>query len=301
MSKLELVLSQESYKPGEKIEGNILLSITKETKVRDVVVEVYAEEYTHITREHGSGKNRHTVTHTEHVKIIDESQSLIGQFDKTYQLDPYSKGKNTILPVGQHCFKFSFQLPNDAAPTYDGSNAEVSYEIYAKVDMPWKFDLKTEDNIYVKPADAQETTTQSTTLEEKSGSKILPQALSPKINMSVSLNKTSFKRGEDLEGKIIVTNDSGKTIRNLLISLYANEHAKAEGYTEDSTVMSKSWKIPVTYQDLNYFEQSFKIQIPSNIIPTLQKKYLGIEWYLSLKLDVAKASDLETETQIEIL
>lgn len=300
MSKLELVLSQESYKPGEKVEGNILLSLTKETKVRDILVEVYAEEYTHITREHGSGKNRHMVTHTEHVEIIDESQSLIGQFDKTYQLDPYTKGKNTILPAGQHCFKFSFQLPNNAAPTYDGEHVEVNYEIYAKVDRPWKFDLKTEDNIYVKPADAQETTTQSTTLEEKSGSKILPQALSPDINMSVSLNKNCFKRGEDLEGKIIVTNNSGKTIRNLLIDLYANEHAEAEGYTEDSTVMSKSWKIPITYQDLNYFEQTFKIQIPSDVIPTIEKTYFDIEWYLNIGLDVAKAADLETETPITI-
>jgi len=300
MSKLELVLSQESYKPGDKVEGNILLSIDKETKVRDIVIEVYGEEYTHITRTHGSGKNKRTVTHTEHVEIIDESQSLLGQFDKTFQLDPYAKGKNTILPVGQHCFKFSFQLPNDAAPTYDGSNAEVSYEIYAKADRPWRFDLKAEDNIRVIPADAKETTTQSTTLEEKSGGKIMPQALSPDIKMSVQLNKTAYKRGETIEGKLIVNNNSGKSIRNILLSLYANEHAEAGGYTEDSTVMETSEKVPVTYSDLNYFEQTFKIQVPNDIIPTMSKKYFNINWYLNIGLDVAKASDLETETDLII-
>lgn len=300
MSKLELMLNQGSYKPGEKIEGNLILDLKKETKVRDIVVSVYGNEHTHITRTHGFGKNQRTVTYTEDEEVIDEEQSLIGQFDKTYQLDPYAKGKNTILPAGQHSFKFSFQLPNDAAPTYDGSNAEVNYEISAKLDRPWRFDIKTGGGLCVIPAEAQETTTESAVIEEKSGSKILPQALSPDINMNINLNKTCFKRGEDLEGKVIVTNNSGKTVRNLLIELYANEHAEAEGYTEDSTVMSHSWKIPVTYADLNYFEQTFKISIPSDITPTLQRKYFDIGWYLSVGLDVAKASDLETETAITI-
>ncbi len=300
MSKLELILNKESYEPGEKIEGSLLLDLKKETKVRDVVVNVYGNEHTHITRTHGSGKNQRTVTHTENVKVIDESQSLIGQFDKAYQLDPYAKSKTTTLPAGQHNFKFSFQLPNNATPTYDGSNAEVNYEINAKVDRPWKFDIKTEQDLIVTPIGSLEETTTSLQVDEKSGSNVLPQALSPDINMTLHLPKTNFTRGESVEGKIVVTNNSGKSIRNILVDLYANEHAEAEGYTEDSTVMKHSWKIPVTYADLNYFEQTFEFSIPSNVMPTIEKTYFDIEWHLRVGLDVAKAADLETETPVTV-
>ncbi|MDP2907561.1 MAG: arrestin family protein [Nanoarchaeota archaeon] len=300
MSKLELILNKETYKPGEKIEGSLLLELKKDTKVRDVVINVYGNEHTHITRTHGSVKNQHTVTHTEDVEVIDESQSLIGQFDKTYQLDPYAKSKTTTLPAGQHNFKFSFQLPNDATPTYDGSNAEVNYEISAKVDIPWKFDIKTEQDLYLTPADALEETTTSLQVDEKSGSNVLPQILSPDINMTLYLNKKDLIRGQDVEGKIVITNNSGKAIRNILVDLYANEHAEAEGYTEDSTVMQKSWKIPVTYADLNYFEQTFKFSVPSDAMPTIEKTYFDIEWYLTVGLDVAKAKDLEVEVPVTV-
>lgn len=300
MSNLELILNKEVYKPGEKIEGNIILNLKKSTKARDIVVSVYGNEHTHITRTHGSGKNQRTVTHTEDIEVIDESQKLISQFDKTYQLDPYAKNKTTTLPAGQHSFKFSFQLPNDATPTYDGVHAEIEYEISAKVDIPWGIDIKTKQDLYVMPADASETTSSSAVLEEKSGSKVLPQALSPNINMNINLNKTCFKRGENIEGKVIVTNNSGKQVRNILVELYANEHAEAEGYTEDSTVMKQSWKIPVHQPEINYFEQNFKFQVPSNIIPTIEKKYFNIDWYLRIGLDVVKAKDLETETAVTI-
>ncbi len=300
MSKLEIILNKETYKPGEKVEGNLMLELTKNTKVRDIIVSVYGNEHTHITRTHGSGKNSHTVTYTEDFDIIDESQSLLGQFDKTYQLDPYAKGKKTVLPSGQHNFKFSFTLPNDATPTYNGEHAEVDYEISAKVNVPWWFDVKTKKDLCMVPADALEETTSSMQINEKSGSKILPQILSPDINMTMHLSKTEFARGENIEGKVIVTNNSGKTVRNLLIDLYANEHAEAEGYTEDSTVMQKSWKIPVTYSDLNYFEQTFKFSVPSDAMPTIEKTYFDIEWYLTVGLDVAKAKDLEVETAVTI-
>ncbi|MDP2909161.1 MAG: hypothetical protein Q8N77_05125 [Nanoarchaeota archaeon] len=300
MSKLELILDKEVYKPGEKVEGSLLLDLKKDTKVRDVVISVYGNERTHITRTHGSGKNQHTVTYTEDVEVIDEPQSLIGQFDKTYQLNPYDKGKNIVLPSGQHNFKFSFQLPNDATPTYDGEHAEVKYELSAKVDIPWRLDIKQGKEIHILPKDASSEKGVSALIKEKSGSSVLPQALSPDIDMAVHLSKTELTRGEYLEGKVAVTNKSGKTIRNLKLELYANEHAEAEGYTEDSAVMNRSETIPVSQPELNYFEQNFKFQIPTGIMPTMQREYFNIEWHFKIGLDVAKAADLETEADITI-
>ncbi len=118
--------------------------------------------------------------------------------------------------------------------------------------------------------------------------------------MILYLNKKDFVRGKDVEGKIVVTNNSGKSIRNILVDLYANEHAEAEGYTEDLTVMAQSWKIPITYSDLNYFEQTFKFSITSDAIPTIEKTYFDIEWYLRVGLDVAKAKDLEVEVPVTL-
>lgn len=301
MSKLEIMLNKEVFKPGEKVDGSLVLELTKNIKVKDAIVAIYGNEHTHITRTRSCGKHTQTVTYTEDAEIIDESQKLISQFDKTYQLDPYSKGKKTVLPTGQHVFKFSFQLPDDATPAYDGEHAEVNYEISAKIDTPWWFDLKGEKKFYVIPGDKQVQEMTKKLIQKKSSNSLLPQMLSPDVDLKVELENAELKREEYIKGKVIVINKSGKEIRNILLELYANEHAKAEGYTEDSEVMAQSLKIPVNQPELNYFEQSFKFLIPKDATPTLEGTYFSIDWYFRVGLDIAKAKDLEIETPIILL
>lgn len=301
MSKLEIILNKESFKQGEMIEGNIFLDLTKNAKVRDVTISIYGNEHTHITRTRNYGKHTQTVTYTEDVTIINESMHMvekIAKYDVT--LPSNCSGGKTNLQKGQYTIPFSFTLPEDATPTYDGEHAEVKYELSAKVDIPWGPDIKQGKEIRILPKDASSEEGMSALIKEKSGSSILPQALSPDIDLVVNLSKTELTRGEYLEGKVAVTNKSGKTIRNLKLELYANEHAEAEGYTEDSAVMNCTETIPVNQPELNYLEQSFKFQIPTGIMPTMQREYFNIEWHFKIGLDVAKASDLETEADITI-
>lgn len=301
MSKLEIILNKESFKQGEKIEGNIFLDLIKNVEVRDVMISVYGNEHTHITRTRNYGNHTRTVTYTEDVTIIDESIRMTGKIAKYDVTIPFScSGGKTNLQKGQYTIPFSFTLPEDATLTYEGEHAEVKYEISAKVDIPWRPDIKQNKEIRILPKDDSSEKGVSALIKEKSGSSILPQALSPDIDMVVNLSKTGLIRGECLEGKVAVTNKSGKIIRNLKLELYANEHAEAEGYTEDSSVMNCTETIPVNQPELNYFEQNFKFQIPTGIMPAVQRKYFNIRWHFKIGLDVAKAADLVTEADITI-
>lgn len=298
MSSIEIMLNKETFKPGENVEGNLFLNVDKNLKARDILVEIYGNEHTHITRveqtvvvtKDGPQTRTRTVTYTEDFTIINEDVSLIG---KVGQYALREEGKAITLTTGPYTIPFSFILPEDAVPSYDGEHAEVEYKISANIDMPWKFDLKADRQIYVIPETAEKKEGKTVTMSKKSGG-----LLSPEIDMIVEINKKEFVRGENIEGKVVVTNKSGKKIRHLLLDLYANEYAEAEGYTEDSIVMRYSKKISVNQPELNYFEQNFKLPIPADIMPTLQRKYFAIDWYLKISLDVAKASDLETETGI---
>lgn len=300
MSSIEIMLNKETFKPGENVEGNLFLNVDKNLKARDILVEIYGNEHTHITRveqtvvvtKDGPQTRTRTVTYTEDFTIINEDVSLI---DKVGQYAFREEGKAITLTTGPYTIPFSFILPEDAVPSYDGEHAEVEYKISANIDMPWKFDLKAGKQICVIPEIAEKKGGKTVTMSKKSGG-----LLSPEIDMIVEINKQNFVRGENIEGKVIITNKSGKKIRNILLDLYANEYAKAKGHTEDSIVMNHSEKIPVNQPELNYFEQNFKLPILIDIMPTLQSKYFAIDWYLKIGLDVAKASDLEKETGIII-
>lgn len=301
MSKLEIMLNKETYKPGEKVEGNLFLQLSKRTKVKGINVIIYGNEHTRITRTRYNPltKKHETHVYTENVGIIDESESLLSKIS----FDMYGMGeqaKTTALMANIYTIPFSFTLPEDATPSYDGHHVEVEYSLSAKVSKPWWFDITAEKEILVMPKDPQEIESKSAVLKEKSGGSILPQALSPDISMIVELGKEYFRMGENIEGKVVVTNKSGKEVRNILLDLYANEHAEAEGYTEDTSVMCYSLKLPVHQPKLSYFEQDFNFQIPSDVMPTIKRAHFNIKWYFKIGLDVAKATDLETETYITV-
>lgn len=295
MSKLEIRLNKDNFKPGEKVEGKLLLEVDKRLTTRNIQVEIYGREHTEVTRMryNVATKTHMPVTYTENVEIIDESLSLI---DKVRQYSLQDTGKKIVLTPGPYTMSFSFTLPEDATPNYEGEHAEVTYELSAYADIPWGFDLKAEKGICVVHGVAEKKEGKPVVMNEKSGG-----LLSPDIEMTVELNKKEFARGEHIEGKVAVTNKSGKKIRNIVLELYANEHAEAEGYTEDSTVMQYDLEIPVDQPDIDYFKQSFKLLVPSDVTPTLRRRYFDLEWYFKASLDIAKAVDLETETEIKVL
>lgn len=294
MSSLEIMLGKEVYKPGEKVDGQILLKLDKRTKARDIAVEIYGNEHTHITRletrvvPNGKGGVTTTtvsVTYTEDVAVINEGTSLMEKAIGTYE-----PGKKIVLTPNIYTLPFSFTLPEDATPTYNGEHAEVYYNVSAKVDVPWWSDIDDKKSFRVIPEEGV----------AKEGEPIQLEAKKGQIYMQVDLNKKDFKRGEHLEGKVKINNDAGKKIRKVLIDLYANEHARAEGHTEDSTVMRYTQEIPIDPPETIYFEKSFKIQIPHDAIQTINKRYFSIDWYFKAGLDIAMAIDLEKETSIKV-
>lgn len=289
MNDLEIILDKTSFKAGEGVKGHINLNLNEEVKAKGIVVEIYGGEHTKVTRTHSMGKKTVTRTYTEDLDIINKKEIVTNQIITSPTTD------DLILPIGQYNASFSFELPEDATPSYsEGSHASVEYVVSAKVDCPWKRDINDKTAIIVLPKDAASTDKSSfINLEEKSGSKWLPQFMSPKIEMAIELNKPDyFVRGDYIKGKIRVTNSSSKEIKNIMLELYANEYAKARGYTENSTVMKHRFKIPVNQPRINHFEQEFDFPIPQDIIPTLKRKYFSIDWYFEIGLDVEKAKDI---------
>jgi len=292
MSSLEIMLKKDSFKPGDKVEGDVVLKLDKTIKARDIVVEIYGNEHTHISRTHGSGKNRRRVTYTEDVEVINQYVSLM---DTAVSQGLTTKNDDKVtLRNGFYQLPFSFTLPEDATPTYEGVHAEVDYDISAKVDIPWRFDMKDSKGLYVVSEDDVITPIPAM-IECKGGS-----LLKPSIDLQLHLESKELKRGGEIKGKVVVLNNSGKKIRKIKLDLYANEHARASSYIEDSTVMSTEYELPLEkmYKTARMFEKEFRFGISDNIVPTISKDYFNITWFLDTSADVKMAADIGTVLEV---
>jgi len=298
MKKLEIMLDKDTYRPGEKIEGQINLNLDKGIKAKDITVDFYGEEETHITIRRSTGKSTTSTTYRENVEIINEGQSLIEKVSNS----PVQKGGKVELSPRKYTIPFSFTLPKEATPSYDGSHVDVQYRLSARVDIPWRIDIRGKKMVAVVSEEKEGTEESELKVQKKSGGNILPQFLSPDVEMNVSLDKSELKRGEELAGKVSVVNKSEKQIRKIILELYANEHAKARRYERDSSVMSHKWEVPIeNFSSVQTFDKEFNIKIPEDVIPTLKREYFSLDWFLKVRLDIAKAKDVKTETKVKLI
>ncbi|XP_032828992.2 arrestin domain-containing protein 1-like isoform X1 [Petromyzon marinus] len=61
---------------------------------------------------------------------------VMEQYINEFQV-AWGKKSSGSLSIGKHSFPFSFKLPDDAPPSFDGKHGRVGYSVLAELDMPW--------------------------------------------------------------------------------------------------------------------------------------------------------------------
>jgi hypothetical protein len=135
MNDISIDLVKEAYLPGEIIKGTVRLELEKSVKARAVKLRIIGLEETRV--EVGSGDDSHTY-HERNYILKNDIILHSPMYDKDLELDP-----------GNYAFVFEFKMPENALPSYKGTNVSVTYTLEARVDVPWWLDIVEKRPIYV--------------------------------------------------------------------------------------------------------------------------------------------------------
>jgi hypothetical protein len=238
----------------------------------------------------------------------DEDSFTYRSYNYIIQLEKVLVGAGEIQP-GEHGSNFTFKLPTDAIPTYNGFHSKISYLIRAQVDIPFWFDLKTQKTFWVlygletimswaKPVSFATTNYQTDdSLFVSNNGFFGPKKVKP--SFLIELDKDTFLAGEALTGRITIKNKLQKTIRKVKLLLRAKEYAWAQGYSRYRTVEKHKFKIEMD-NIIEGVPSPFSIAIPPRVRTGFNGMYSRVDWFLEAQLDIAFAFDIKAKQQIRI-
>ncbi|VDO62000.1 unnamed protein product [Heligmosomoides polygyrus] len=141
-----------------------------------------------------------------------------------------------LLNAGSYQFPFTFQLPLNCAPSYEGLHGYIRYMVKVELDRPWRFN-KTDKRLF--------------TVVPMFDLNMIPQAAMPirecviknlgivlfrhgKVSVQCDIPKTGFVPGETIVINAVVVNDSSKDIIKASTKLV--EMSKYVAFRHGSTV-----------------------------------------------------------------
>uniref|UniRef100_A0AC34FNF4 Arrestin-like N-terminal domain-containing protein n=1 Tax=Panagrolaimus sp. ES5 TaxID=591445 RepID=A0AC34FNF4_9BILA len=108
---IELENTSGYYVAGSIVNGKLILSLSKPTKARNIILSAFG-------------------------------------FAKTSFIDENDKDVQEVS-AGKYCYNFSFEIPQNVLPSFAAENGQIKYGIKAEMEMHLGLNLKTEKKIYV--------------------------------------------------------------------------------------------------------------------------------------------------------
>ena len=283
MKEIAIELSREAFIPGELIEGAVSLLIDKPVSARAVKLEILGYEKTRIQK--GSGDDSHIYKETNY--ILRQNIILHGpMYDNRMELAP-----------GNYVFEFEFIMPESALPSYKGSNVKIEYELEARVDVPWWFDIVDKRQIYVfRSRDPLRFLRNPVTFQSEN----YYHQYSNKPAFFAQITKGGFIAGEVIEGTVAMKNTYSSKIRKIYVNLRGVEFAKASSVTERITHFNERIEIPV-HDMFEGIPKLFYISAPRNCPSSYEGILSNFRWGLEVGLDIPFAFDIKALHPVEIL
>ncbi|XP_029295930.1 arrestin domain-containing protein 3-like [Cottoperca gobio] len=269
----EAVNKEGTFSDGDTIAGTATFTLTKETKVKDLVVKAKGEARVHWSE--GTGENRSS--HNSHKRYFKLKEYLVPQNDKV-----------TVLPKGVNSFKFRFKIPQGDMPSsFEGLHGKIVYMLEAKMSRSWHMPsvVQKELNFVSKSLPHHGQCPQSGSVEKEIGVFSKGQ-----VQMSASVNMKVCSPGDTLSVYAKVRNSSSKTLKPKF-SIQQKIVYRAGGSTNVSDLsLCKIVGDPITLDSEETV--SCQLMIPADVILTLHNcEILSVEHYAKVYLDISFAID----------
>ncbi|CAD6199616.1 unnamed protein product [Caenorhabditis auriculariae] len=304
MDSLRVVFDspQAVFFPGQSVTGQVVMNTCQSMKARQLKVIVDGRAYTHWTRSESystTGSDGKSQTQTRSIPYSATVMYASGE-----SILWTSGSGNTLLP-GNYNFPFSFVLPLNCPPSYEGLYGYIRYRVKVELDRPWRFDKTANKCFSVIPTFDLNSIPQarfaSITSDSKETGALFRRG---RVSMNVQVPKTGFVPGEILRLYVSINNESSKPVTSLRAKLiqrtnyvaYRNSfgghstvHTIVKGShehrCEDKTVAKCELKINSSPK--NAFQQAVDLRIPA-VVPSFNVcPIISVDYELIVKVETS--------------
>ncbi|CAJ0597256.1 unnamed protein product [Cylicocyclus nassatus] len=202
---IEIPNSERPFVPGDVVEGTVNINADHPLKAKAVRVFLKAGAET----EWWVSVYGIDSVHGRSAKVFYAANLTYAQEESCLWAPEENEKKGTI-PAGMHSFPFTFTLPEDCPPNFEGSCGSITYTITAEVERPWKVNKTASVSLSVCPVFdlnlIPEASSSSSAFKfKKTGFVFLRHG---KLCVQMKLARSGYTVGETIEALIEVNNDT---------------------------------------------------------------------------------------------
>lgn len=205
------------YYSGQTLTGHVELRLDNPKKVKNLKLIISGCAEVKWTKNKISRKNGAAASHSRRLK----RETYTGKEEfitSEVALIPRVNDDAIEIPAGTHEYKFSCQIPTQAATSFEGEHGKVRYTIRAVLDRPWKFDQTcTIAFTVLQPLDLNEEVAkhgQPKTIDRSRSFWFWPFVSGP-MCFSIELPVSGYVSGQKIPISINLSNASNVPIRGI--------------------------------------------------------------------------------------
>ncbi|XP_023138121.2 arrestin domain-containing protein 3-like [Amphiprion ocellaris] len=274
-----------TFSEGDTITGSVTLALLKETKVESLFVKAKGDADVRWT--HKSGDRTHT--YSAHRRYFKLKQFLIPE-----------GSKDTVLPQGNHVYRFSLNIPPGSMPSsFKGHHGKIVYMLVAKLSRSWKIDSVAEKelNFVSKCVPNLHALRMQQVGSTKKETGIFSRG---QVHMDATVDKTAYAAGETM---VITAKINNSTSSDMIpkISLVRDVVYRASSSNKfESQTVHKVVENCVKSQTQR--EIRCGIKIPCDYLLTIQNcEIITVDYHLKVYLDISFAFDPKIKFPVVIL
>ncbi|KAI3372472.1 hypothetical protein L3Q82_022962, partial [Scortum barcoo] len=279
----EALNKYDTFSEGDSVAGAVTFTLTKETKVKSLLVKIKGEADVHWTE--GSGDD--STSYSARRRYLKVKEYLVAE-----------NAKGTVLPQGEHRYNFTLKIPQGVMPpSFKGLHGKIIYMLEAKISRSWRWPARVniELNFVSKPFPPLGQSPQSGSVGKEMG--IFSKG---EVNMSATVDRKVCSPGDTLFVVAKICNSSSKKMRPKF-NIYKKIVYRASGSTTTSSE-SMCKMVGETITPKSEETVSCQLKIPDDVIPTLYNcDIISVDYYLKVYLDISFAFDPEVVFPLVII
>lgn len=299
MEEFRISVEQESpgqpHVSGSTVTGHVIVVANKPKSYEHISIGFHGKAYVHwleqVTEGYGDQRATRIVHYTGSEVYVDEALTLW-----TSKQSPDGR-----LPVGEHSFPFSFNIPRTAPSSFEGTFGSITYTLKGLIGTGLlKFDRKVESKIKVQQVKGiSDPGLLQPVHKEVQKTICCCCCASGPVVMTVAIPKTGFNVGETFPLQVSLENGSSRKITLSASIVRSIEYTAGDHnrYGADALVNAVSQEIGS--HSSNEWEPS--IQIPATEILDEQScRIIKISHSLVVTAVIDMALDLDTDIPLKL-
>ncbi|TKS78856.1 Arrestin domain-containing protein 3 [Collichthys lucidus] len=281
----ELPNPDDIFSEGDTVTGTVRFILTKEIKVKKLLVKLKGDAHVHWTQ--GSGDHK-------------KSYSASRRYFKVKEHLVEENATDTVLSEGPNEFKFSLQIPQDDLPSsYKDPHGKIVYMLEAKLSRSWHFATKSQTELKLA---SKSLAHHGRMMFPHSGSvdKDIGVFSKGQVQMSATIDRSVCSPGDTLSIVAKISNCSSKKMKPKFSLQQKIEYNAGNGKKVCDSSLCKI--VGETIQVNAEETVTCPMEIPANVVGTIHNcEILSLEYYLKVYLDISFAVDPEVVFPLVII